>query len=109
MKELNEYQTLAYSTAVYPEDMKIIYPTLGLSGESGKVADKVKKVCRDNNKQFDDEHRTAIAKELGDVLWYVASLAKDLGFSLQEIAEMNIEKLFSRKERNVLHGDGDER
>lgn len=109
MKELNEYQDFATSTAIYPDDMAIIYPTLGLTGEAGEVADKVKKVCRDNNKQFDEEHIMAIAKELGDVLWYVAALAADLGFTLQEIAEMNIEKLSSRKERNVLHGEGDER
>ena len=109
LKELNEYQVFTISTAIYPDDMEIIYPTLGLAGEVGEVADKVKKVCRDNNKQFDDEHRQEIAKELGDVLWYVAALAADLGFTLQEIAEINVKKLSSRKERNVLHGEGDNR
>ena len=106
---LNEYQLRALETAQYPADKKIIYPTLGLSGEAGEVADKVKKVIRDNNEQFDSERKQAIAMEVSDVLWYVATLAHDLGYSLQEIAEMNYAKLKSRQERGKISGSGDNR
>ena len=109
IKGLNEYQQRALETAIYPEDKKIIYPTLGLTGEAGEVADKVKKVLRDNNQVFDDEHRKAIALELSDVMWYCATLANDLGYTLQEIAEMNYEKLSSRQKRGKINGNGDYR
>lgn len=111
MKELslNDYQKMALETAIYPEDVKIIYPTLGLTGEAGEVADKVKKVIRDNNEVFDDERKKAIAEEVGDVLWYVATLSHDLGYSLEEIGRMNYEKLKSRQARHKLHGSGDNR
>ena len=99
-----EYQRKARSFVVYPEEKKITYPTLGLCGEAGEIANKVKKQIRDN--KF-DRHETA--KELGDVLWYVAVLANDLGYSLVEIAENNIEKLESRQERGVIQGSGDNR
>lgn len=106
---LNEYQEGARKTAIYPQETKIIYPTLGLTGEAGEVADKVKKVIRDNNQQFTDERKQAIALELGDVMWYIASLAHDLGYSLEEIAQMNLDKLASRMNRNQIHGNGDYR
>ncbi|MCF0179534.1 MAG: nucleoside triphosphate pyrophosphohydrolase family protein [Bacteroidales bacterium] len=106
---LNEYQEGARSTAIYPESRKIIYPTLGLTGEAGEVADKVKKVIRDNNDTFSEEKKHEIALELGDVLWYAASLAHDLGFSLDEVAKMNLDKLASRMKRDKIHGNGDER
>lgn len=111
MKELslNDYQKMALETAIYPEDVKIIYPALGLNGEAGEVADKVKKVIRDNNEVFDDERKKAIALEAGDVLWYVATLANDIGYTLEDIALMNHEKLKSRQERNKIHGSGDNR
>lgn len=109
IKGLNEYQQRALKTAIYPEDKKIIYPTLGLTGEAGEVADKVKKVLRDNNQVFDDERRKAIALELSDVMWYCATLANDLGYTLQEIAEMNYEKLSSRQKRGKINGNGDYR
>lgn len=109
IETLNEYQQRALETAVYPKDKKIIYPTLGLTGEAGEVADKVKKVIRDNNQEFDDDRRQAIALEVSDVLWYVATLANDLGYTLQEIAEMNYAKLKSRQERGKIGGSGDER
>ena len=99
-----EYQTKAVSFAVYPATHKVLYPTLGLCGEAGEVAEKVKKQVRDN--KF-DRHETA--KELGDVLWYLTNLANDLGYSLVEIAENNIEKLESRQERGVIQGSGDNR
>lgn len=106
---LNEYQQQAIKTATYGSGHSIIYPTLGLAGEAGEVADKVKKVIRDNNGEFNQEHKLAIAKELGDVLWYIAADARDLGFTLEEIASMNLSKLFSRQERGVISGSGDDR
>lgn len=109
MKELDEYQNFAWETAIYPTDMSIIYPALGLAGETGEVADKIKKVYRDNGGLFGGEHKKAIAKELGDVLWYVANIATDLGYGLSEIAQMNVEKINSRRERDKIHGDGDDR
>ena len=106
---INEYQKGALRTAIYPESRRIIYPTLGLTGEAGEVADKVKKVIRDNNDEFSDERKQQIALELGDVMWYAATLAHDLGYSLDEICQMNLDKLASRMQRNKLHGSGDER
>lgn len=106
---LNEYQVLALETANYPTDRKIIYPTLGLAGEAGEVADKVKKVIRDNNGEFTEQIKLEIAKEIGDVMWYCATLSYDFGFNLEMIAEMNYAKLKSRKERGVISGDGDNR
>ena len=84
-----------------------IYPTLGLTGEAGEVADKVKKVLRDRDGQFDPEVREAIKLELGDVLWYVAQLGSELGFAMEEIASANLEKLASRAARGRIAGSGD--
>ena len=77
---LNEYQQHALETAIYPDDRRIIYPTLGLTGEAGEVADKVKKVIRDAHEEFTPEKKLEIVKEIGDVLWYCATLARDLGY-----------------------------
>lgn len=107
--EFNEYQEKAVSTAVYGAGNFIIYPTLGLCGEAGEVAEKVKKIYRDNDGKFTKEHRFAIKKELGDVLWYIANLANDLGITLQDVASTNINKLEDRKKRDKIHGNGDER
>lgn len=107
--KLNEYQEAAIETAIYGEGQKIIYPTLGLAGEAGEVADKVKKVLRDYDGVFTDDIKLSVVKEIGDVLWYIAALSRDLGYTLEDIAKMNIEKLESRKERNVISGSGDER
>lgn len=105
---LNDYQKMALETAIYPEP--IIYPSLGLTGEAGEVADKVKKVIRDKNSDFSGEDtRLEIAKEIGDVLWYCAALSHDLGYALEDIARMNYAKLKSRQERGKLHGSGDNR
>ena len=106
---LNEYQVEAASTAKYPEGMKILYPVLGLCGETGEVAEKVKKVFRDKNGEFSLETKEEIKKELGDVLWYLSATARDLGCTLEEVAEMNLAKLRSRQERGVIHGNGDNR
>lgn len=107
--ELTDYQISALETAVYPEQYNIIYPALGMAGEAGEVADKVKKVIRDDNSQFTEEKKKEIAKEIGDVLWYCAVLAHDIGFSLEEVGRMNIEKLKSKQERGKLSGSGDNR
>ena len=82
---------------------------LGLVGEAGETADKVKKIIRDKKGLATDEDKDAIKKEMGDVLWYLANIAKYLGFSLSDVAETNINKLESRYQRNKLHGAGDER
>jgi NTP pyrophosphatase (non-canonical NTP hydrolase) len=105
--KLDEYQMRAESTAIYPDEYRILYPTLGLSGEAGEVADKVKKIVRDGEHHL--FYKDDIAKELGDVLWYVAILARDLGYSLEEIAQTNLDKLEDRKNRNMLKGSGDDR
>ena len=105
----NDYQEDCLKTAVYPDEYKVIYTTLGLSGEAGEVADKVKKIYRDDNGVISEEKKKEIAKEIGDVLYYCAALCSDLGISLDTVARMNIDKLFSRLERGVLHGSGDNR
>lgn len=105
-----EYQKLSRETALYPDkNNNFIYPTLGLAGEAGEVAEKIKKVMRDKKGIIDLQTKEEIEKELGDVLWYVAQIATELGLNLDEIADKNIKKLFSRKERKVLHGNGDNR
>ena len=86
-----------------------IYPTLGLTGEAGEVADKVKKVIRDREGVFDADTREAIKLELGDVLWYVAQLASELGYDLNEVADANLQKLSSRAARGRIGGSGDQR
>lgn len=104
---INNYQMQAREFAIYSERMKIVYPALGLAGEAGEVADKVKKIYRDG--RDDERFKGEIAKEIGDVLWYCAALADDLGFTLQQIAEMNIYKLKSRMAQGKIQGDGDNR
>ena len=91
------------------DNPSFIAKILGLSGESGEVAEKFKKILRDKNGQISDEDRMEIAKELGDVLWYIATISRYLGMPLEDVANINIEKLASRKDRNKLHGKGDDR
>ena len=110
MMDFEEYQKKSRKTAIYPDLGKnFVYPTLGLVGEAGEVAEKIKKVIRDKNGIADKETKTEIAKELGDILWYVSQVATVLRLSFQEIAESNIEKLYSRMDREKLHGNGDNR
>jgi len=105
-----EYQKKSRETAVYPnKDNNFVYPVLGLVGESGEVAEKIKKVFRDDGGIITEQKKEDIKKELGDVLWYIAQVATELHLSLEDIASNNIEKLFSRKERGQLHGSGDNR
>jgi NTP pyrophosphatase (non-canonical NTP hydrolase) len=108
--ELNEYQKAAGLTAIYPSGLWVglVYTTLGLNGEAGEIAEKVKKLLRDD-KTMTEERRQELILELGDVLWYLANLAKELDVSLEEIATQNIAKLASRNKRNVIKGDGDNR
>lgn len=108
--DLQAYQAETAKTARYPDvGANPVYPTLGLCGEAGEVAEKVKKVLRDQGGQFSDESRAALALELGDVLWYLARLASELDLDLGAIAEANLAKLASRAERNVIAGSGDQR
>ena len=106
----DEYQELAKATAIYPSRYAKVYPALGLCGEAGEVAEKIKKVIRDGvDYLHEEEFKADLTKELGDVLWYVAALANDLDISLNDVAEGNIEKLASRKKRNKIGGSGDNR
>lgn len=107
---LDEYQAQALTTAVYTDWRdQLVCTTLGLTGESGEVAEKVKKVIRDRSWSFSEPDIQDIEKELGDVLWYLAVLSHTLGLSLDQVAARNLEKLRSRRDRGVLHGSGDHR
>lgn len=106
----SEYQRRTADTAIYPDvGRNPIYPTLGLAGEAGEVCEKVKKVLRDSDGKFSAEAVGAIQKELGDVLWYAARLAAELGLDLGQVAEANLSKLASRQQRDHLSGSGDDR
>lgn len=108
--EIADYQNQARATAEYPLiGHAVIYPTLGLANEAGEVAGKIKKIFRDKAGEIGDGDRRALASELGDVLWYLAQVATELGLSLDEIATSNIAKLRDRKSRGKIHGDGDDR
>ena len=108
MKEFNEYQQSTQLTAKYPKEKALDYCTLGLVGEAGEIANKVKKVIRDN-RPVDDAFKADMKAEIGDVLWYVARLADELGISLEEVATYNMNKLLDRLNRNVIGGSGDNR
>jgi len=102
MMDFNEYQKEAVKTAIYTDP--IIYPALGLGNEAGEVQGKVKKMLSDDT--FD---KPAIAAEIGDVLWYIAALCRDLEVSMDDIATGNLAKLKSRQERGTIQGSGDNR
>ena len=108
--DFKEYQEKSRKTAIYPEaGNNFVYPTLGLSGEAGEVAEKIKRVIRDKGGKMDEETRLEIQKELGDVLWYVSQIASELDLSLEDVAQLNIDKLYSRLERGKIQGEGDNR
>ena len=112
MLTLNEYQTDTEETAIYPhryEYQGLMYLGLGLAGEAGEVADNVKKAFRDDNEELTKERREAMKYELGDCLWYIAEMARVLGWTLEDVASANTQKLRSRKQRGVLGGSGDKR
>lgn len=92
-----------------PTDDPIVYPTLGLVNEAGEFAGKIKKIFRDKDGVIADADREALKGELGDVLWYLTQICTNLGLSLEEVAEANLDKLFSRLERGKIQGDGDNR
>jgi NTP pyrophosphatase (non-canonical NTP hydrolase) len=106
--KLNNYQKDALSTCT-ERAYNINYLALGLNGEAGEVAEKVKKIIRDNEGIINNDKKVEIVKELGDVLWYVAVLADYLGESLDVVAQANLNKLFSRKLRGKIKGSGDNR
>ena len=104
------YQIKARKTAIYPNlGSNYVYPILGLVGESGEVAEKVKKVMRDKNGVFDDETLMGLKKELGDVLWYVSNICCEFNMSLDDIAEENLNKLEKRSLEGKIKGSGDNR
>jgi NTP pyrophosphatase (non-canonical NTP hydrolase) len=107
----NEYQDRAKLTASYPEigGTLFVYPALGLAGETGEVVEKIKKIMRDEGGVVSDVKREEIKKELGDVLWYLSEIARQLEIPLEDVAIANIEKLTSRYARGVVGGSGDNR
>jgi len=108
--DLDDYQGMAADTAVYPTlGHPIVYPALGLAGEAGEVAEKVKKMCRDDGLELTEERQQALKKELGDVLWYVSEVARQAGLSLSEVATENVRKLTERASKGTLNGSGDNR
>lgn len=106
---VEDYQQIIKETAVFPRDIGLTYCTLGLTGEAGEVAEKVKKLFRDRKGIITPDFRKDVKKELGDVMWYVTALANELGMTLSEIMEANYEKLMARRRTNTLHGSGDNR
>ena len=108
--ELNEYQKFAMKTAVFPENEKYYYTVLGLVGEAGEIANKVKKFIRDGHDEEElVEKINEVNDELGDVLWYVAAVAQAFGTNLESVAKNNLWKLAERQRNNTLHGSGDKR
>ncbi len=107
--DFNQYQKEAFSTRIIKYDPSFIYSALGLAGESGEVAEKIKKILRDDGGVVTEEKREEIKKELGDVLWYLSQLSADLNIEFNDVAISNIEKIKSRKERGQTKGSGDNR
>lgn len=110
MISFTDYQIGASETAKYPNiGNNLTYPVLGLCGEAGEVAEKIKKIMRDKGGLILDEDREALIKELGDVLWYISAICGELGIELEEVAYKNLIKLQKRKETNTIQGSGDDR
>jgi NTP pyrophosphatase (non-canonical NTP hydrolase) len=107
----NMFQGRAHETShdtMIGGDM-LLYPVLGLAGESGELLNKIKKIYRDSGGVYTHEDRNAVIDELGDILWYVSEVATQLGIELSIVAERNLLKLASRKQRGVISGSGDNR
>lgn len=107
--KFSEYEETAKQTAIYPKTHRILYPALGMAGEAGEVANKVKKIIRDGVDNQPETWREDLASEIGDVLWYCAALANDLNIPLTVIAAQNRDKLMARKEKGTIQGSGDKR
>lgn len=108
----NEYQESTARTAIYPGKLTVsglVYATLGLAGEGGEIANKVKKILRDTNGVVSDETRTKILDEAGDTFWYLSQVVSELGGRLEDVAKTNIAKLTDRLQRGVISGSGDNR
>lgn len=107
----DDYQKQALTTAKLSGDelKDVMHWVLGITGESGEIAEKVKKIIRDKNGEFSEQDKSELAKEIGDVLWYLATLAHQLGVSFDDIAAANLAKLKSRQKRGVIGGSGDNR
>lgn len=109
---LDEYTNFVKSMTIYKSEYKVIYPLMGLSGEAGEAGECIehaKKIIRDDDNKISPERREKLKYELSDVFFYLTASANDLGFSLEEIMQANVEKLTSRKERGVIKGEGDNR
>jgi NTP pyrophosphatase (non-canonical NTP hydrolase) len=113
---LNEYQEEAMITDVFDKSQNLLLSApgfvekvLGLVGESGEFADKIKKIIRDSNGECSDAKKEELIKELGDVLWYIASIANYLDVDLDQVGAKNIAKLRDRQARNVIQSEGDNR
>lgn len=109
MSDFNTYQWKTHETAIYPKDRALEYLGLGLAGEAGEVAGKIKKVLRDDGGVISDAKRLELVDELGDNLWYIAQLARLLQEDLSTVAQRNLDKLRSRSARGTLIGSGDAR
>ncbi len=110
VEDFNAYQRESRKTwQIIQTNHSIVYPTLGLTNEAGEVAGKIKKIFRDKDGKITEEDRQALKQELGDVLWYLTQICTELGLTLEDVAEANLVKLFSRLERNKIGGDGDTR
>lgn len=109
--DINEYQELTEETAIYPDELpdfvspELVYVTLGLSGETGELVEKLKKAIREDDPSYLED----MEKELGDVLWYWARICEELDTTGSEVAEENLDKLLDRRERDALTGEGDNR
>lgn len=109
MIDIDNYQKECKKTAIYPTEYSVIYPVIGMCGETGEVAEKIKKIIRDKNSIFDETSKIEIMKELGDVMWYISNIATDLNVNMSDILTMNLDKIQSRQSRNKIHGSGDNR
>jgi NTP pyrophosphatase (non-canonical NTP hydrolase) len=107
--DFKKYQKETKKTAIYPPDEKFAYLPLGLAGEAGEVAEKFKKIIRDKRGEINEKDKEEIKKELGDVLWYLSQISGELGIELEDVAKNNLSKLSSRKKRDKLKGNGDNR
>ena len=113
--ELKEYQGKAKQTAIYPKHAEVLYPLLGLTGEVGELANKLKKLYRDHEASEISIHTIPhnmmqeLEGEMGDILWYWSILCKDLSLDVNKVAQKNVDKLKSRMERGKIKGSGDER